>query len=106
MRRFSAILLLAAVPLLTLAVVQGEPSPAQPPAPMLDAELGVPLGEPLLSGEADVPASMDGVVEAVWDQARGPALAPVGGPALVGRVAPFSRPSRSSSSFRLTVRTR
>jgi hypothetical protein len=36
---------------------------------MLDAELGVPLGEPLLSGETDVPPSMDGVVEPVWDQA-------------------------------------
>jgi hypothetical protein len=36
---------------------------------MVDGDLGVPLGEPLLSGETDVPPSMDGVVEAAWDQA-------------------------------------
>ncbi len=69
MRRLSAILLLAAVLLLTLAVVQGEPSPVPSPAPILDDELGVPLGEPLLSGETDVPPAMDGAVEGMWDQA-------------------------------------
>ena len=73
MRRLSAIVLLAAVPLVALAMGQGEPSLAPPPTPMLDGELGVPLGEPLLSSETEVPPAMDGVVEAVWDQT--PALA-------------------------------
>jgi hypothetical protein len=68
-RRLAAILLLAAVPLVALAMGQGEPSPASSPTPMLDGDLGVPLGEPLLSNEVEVPPSMDGVVEEVWDQA-------------------------------------
>jgi hypothetical protein len=40
---------------------------------MLDAELGVPLGDPLLSAYTAQPPVMDGVVEAAWHQA--PALA-------------------------------
>ena len=70
MRRLLAtLLLLATVPLLTWAAGVEDQLPAPPPAVMLDAELAVPLGAPLLSratGEAVVP---DGVVEAEWDRA-------------------------------------
>jgi hypothetical protein len=36
---------------------------------VLDPELGVPLGEPLLSIATDASVAMDGAVEAAWEQA-------------------------------------
>jgi hypothetical protein len=45
---------------------------ATPPAPRLDPELGVPIGEPLHSAAIDTAPVMDGIVESVWEQA--PAL--------------------------------
>lgn len=42
---------------------------SSPPAPRLDPELGVPIGEPLRSAAVDTPLVMDGVVEAAWEQA-------------------------------------
>ena len=62
-----------AVALLVLAVtllawVVGQKT-ALPPAPRLDPELGVPIGEPLRSVAVAAPPSMDGVMEATWEQA-------------------------------------
>jgi hypothetical protein len=68
-RLLATLLLLAALPLLTLAVGGEEPLPPPPPAPMLDSELGVPLGAPLLSIPTGSPLAMDGAVEAAWDPA-------------------------------------
>jgi hypothetical protein len=64
------ILLLAALPLLAWAVE------ALPPAPRLDPELGVPIGEPLHSAAVDGPPPIDGVVEAIWKEAS-PLIAPL-----------------------------
>jgi hypothetical protein len=36
---------------------------------MLDPELGVPLGDPLVSPGANSPPAMDGIIEAEWQQA-------------------------------------
>ena len=46
--------------------VQG---PASAPAPRLDPDLGVPIGDPLPSTSIHTPPRMDGVAEAIWDQA-------------------------------------
>jgi len=62
-------LLLVAAPLLAGCVEQ----PPTPPPPGVDAELGVPLGAPLMSVFTASPPAMDGRVEAAWQQA--PALA-------------------------------
>ena len=70
MKRWPATLvLLAVVPLLILALRVGAAPPTPTPAPMLDPELGVPLGEPLLSTATDLGPAMDGAVEAAWEQA-------------------------------------
>ena len=61
--------LLTAVLLLVWAAGQGA---ASPPAPRLDPDLGVPIGEPLRSVAVTVPPSIDGRLEAAWEQA--PAL--------------------------------
>jgi hypothetical protein len=63
----ATLLMLVAVPLLTGVMGQGEASPA--PSPMFDPDLGVPIGEPLLSIATDAPPAMDGAVEAAWDRA-------------------------------------
>lgn len=64
---FGAIILaLLAVTLIVWALRQ---LPASAPAPRLDPDLGVPIGEPLLSTSIHEPPVMDGVVEAIWDQA-------------------------------------
>ena len=68
-RSLTIALLLLAVPLLALAVGREDQTPAPPPTPMVDAELGVPLGAPLLSPVAPSAPVMDGLVEEVWDQA-------------------------------------
>jgi len=51
----------------------GQPSalPPTPPPPSaaIEAELGVPLGAPLLSVEVQAAPLVDGLVEAVWDEA-------------------------------------
>jgi hypothetical protein len=72
-RRLAILLLLASVPLLALAVGTGDQTSPLPPTSMLDPELGVLLGDPLLSVPANVPPAMDGFVEAMW--AGAPALA-------------------------------
>lgn len=64
--------LLAAMPLLTLAVERGAVSPAPVSSPQVDDELGVQIGEPLYSVVAQGPLVMDGTVEAAWE--RAPAL--------------------------------
>lgn len=70
MRRSLAILvLLAAVPLLALAVGRVEQTSSPPPASMLDAELRVRLGDPLLSAATTSPPTMDGLAEAAWEGA-------------------------------------
>lgn len=69
MNRTAILLLLAAVPLLTLAVGAGGGAPAPRPSPMLDPELGISIGEPLRSISTDAPPTMDGAVEAAWDRA-------------------------------------
>jgi len=61
--------LLAALLLLALAVGCGAQTPTPPPTPRIDADLGVPIGAPLLSHAAPSAPVMDGLVEAVWDQA-------------------------------------
>ena len=43
---------------------------------MLDADLGVPLGIPLLSVATNTPPTMDGVMEDAWEQAQ-PATLPL-----------------------------
>jgi hypothetical protein len=63
------LLLLAAVPLVTLTVGQREPPPAPLSLPRLDAELGVAIGEPLYSAATGAPPVMDGIAEAAWDRA-------------------------------------
>jgi hypothetical protein len=65
-RTLTIALLLVAVPLLTLAVGQGGVPSAPLPLPTLDPDLGVPIGEPLLSSPTEAPPAMDGVVEEVW----------------------------------------
>jgi hypothetical protein len=62
-------LLLAVAPLLIWVVGQVEPSAAPPSPAMVDADLGVPLGEPLVSAMTGEPPVMDGLVEATWGQA-------------------------------------
>lgn len=62
--------LLLAVLLLTLAVGGGGTLSSPPPTPMHDPELGVPIGEPLLSTFTSVPPKMDGSVEATWHEAQ------------------------------------
>ena len=70
MRRWPATLgFLAVAPLLILAVGCGVLSPAPSSSPMLDPELGVPIGEPLLSTATDAELAMDGAIELVWEQA-------------------------------------
>jgi hypothetical protein len=61
----AVVLLLMVVPLL---VWTGGGLP--PPAPRLDPDLGVPIGEPLLSTVTTAPLAMDGLVEAEWQTAR------------------------------------
>lgn len=68
-RSLSYLLLLLAVPLLTLLVGRGEPSSAPPSLPMVDADLGVPIGDPLLSVPTTSPPTVDGTVDGVWEQA-------------------------------------
>jgi hypothetical protein len=70
------LLLLTAVPLLTWVMGRGRLSPAPPPSPQFDPDLGVPIGEPLLSAATNAPPVMDGAVEAAWDQAP-PLTAPL-----------------------------
>jgi hypothetical protein len=65
----AVLLLVAAAPLLVTAVGQGEPVSAPPPLPMVDPELGIPLGEPLHSAATDAQPVMDGTIEAAWEQA-------------------------------------
>jgi hypothetical protein len=67
--RVATLCLLAAVPLLVWAAGQ---EVASPPTLRLDPDLGVPIGEPLRSVAVTVPPSIDGRVEAAWQQA--PAL--------------------------------
>lgn len=70
MRRWLApLVLLAAVPLVALAVEGGEPPSLPSPPARVDPELGVPVGEPLHSVVTDASLVMDGAVEAAWDQA-------------------------------------
>jgi hypothetical protein len=71
-RTLTIALLLVAVPLLALVVGQGGAPSVPLPAPAQDPELGVPIGEPLLSSPAGLAPAMDGVVEEEWEQA--PAL--------------------------------
>jgi hypothetical protein len=60
-RRCLALLcLLVVVPLLPCA---------PPPTPMLDAELGVPLGAPLVSVATKSPPVLDGIVDSAWERA-------------------------------------
>ncbi len=42
--------------------------PAPASLPLVDPELGVPVGEPLISTATDAKLAMDGVVEAAWEQ--------------------------------------
>jgi hypothetical protein len=65
----AALVLLAAVPLLTLGVSCAELSPAPSPSPLLDPELGVPIGQPLHSAAIDASLDMDGAVEPEWELA-------------------------------------
>lgn len=62
----AVVLLVLAVPLLVWA---GGQEIASPPAPRLDHELGVPIGDPLRSVAVDTPPTIDGVVDAAWEQA-------------------------------------
>jgi hypothetical protein len=71
-RLLATLLLLAVVPLLIWAVGQVGASPASLPPAMVDADLGVPLGDPLVSALTRDPPVMDGIVEPAWHQA--PAL--------------------------------
>jgi hypothetical protein len=71
-RWLAALVLLAAVPLLTLAAGGGEPPSVSPPTSRLDPDLGVPIGEPLRSVSTGASPAMDGDIEATWEQA--PAL--------------------------------
>jgi hypothetical protein len=66
---FAGLVLLAAAPLLILAVEGGDNPPPPLPAPVLDPELGVPIGAPLRSMATDLSPVMDGMVEAEWEQA-------------------------------------
>jgi hypothetical protein len=63
------LLLVVAAPLVTWAMVQGAAPPASSPAPRLDPELAVPIGEPLRSAFTTTAPAMDGVVEGTWDAA-------------------------------------
>ena len=65
----AVVLLVLIVPLLVWAAGQGTPSP---PAPRIDPDLGVPIGDPLRSVAVAVPPVVDGQVDAAWEQA--PAL--------------------------------
>lgn len=70
MKRWVApLLLLAAVPLLTLVLVQGELSSGPSSFSRADPELGVPIGEPLYSVGTNTPPVMDGAVDVAWEQA-------------------------------------
>jgi hypothetical protein len=61
--------LLAAIPLIVLAVEGREGGSLLSPPAQIDPELGVPVGEPLHSVATDASLAMDGAVEAAWDQA-------------------------------------
>jgi hypothetical protein len=75
-RWLATLVLLAVVPLLAVAMGDANsPSPIAPPA-RVDAELGVPVGEPLRSMATDAHLTVDGAVEAAWDQAP-PLTAPL-----------------------------
>ncbi len=65
----AGVLLVLAVPLLAWAAKQAT---ASLPVQRLDPELGVPIGEPLRSVAVDAAPTIDGVVDASWEQA--PAL--------------------------------
>ena len=65
----AAVLLVLTTPLLVWAAV---PWTAAPPVQRLDPDLGVPIGEPLRSVAVDAPPTVDGVIDAAWEQA--PAL--------------------------------
>lgn len=66
-RTTSAIALVVLAPILLVwASVQG---PAPVSAPRLDPDLGVPIGDPLPSTLIHTPPVMDGVAEAIWEQA-------------------------------------
>ena len=69
----ASLCLLAAVPLLVWAAGLAT---APPPAPRLDPDLGVSIGEPLHSPAVEAPPVMDGRIEAAWDQAP-PLVAPL-----------------------------
>jgi hypothetical protein len=60
----AAALLILVVPFLVWA---GEG--LAPPLPRLDPDLGVPIGEPLLSAATAAPPVMDGLVETTWETA-------------------------------------
>ncbi|MFN2291487.1 MAG: hypothetical protein ACK2UC_09890 [Anaerolineae bacterium] len=65
--RAAALALWAGVLLLTWAAAQAAPQPG----PRVDADLGVPIGAPLLSVSAETPPVMDGSADAIWDHAPG-----------------------------------
>jgi hypothetical protein len=71
--KIAVMVMTAAVPLLVWAAGQGA---ASPPAPRLDPELGVPIGDPLRSVAVAATPVMDGLVEAAWAQAS-PLAAPL-----------------------------
>jgi hypothetical protein len=68
----AAILLLVLVLAELLVVWVAGRKVASPPAPRLDPDLGVPIGEPLRSVAVDAPPVVDGIVDAAW--ASAPAL--------------------------------
>ena len=70
MRCWAATLgLLIVVPLLILALSPGAMPPGPASLPLVDPDLGVPIGDPLLSAATDAELVMDGTVEEAWDQA-------------------------------------
>lgn len=68
-RWLATLLLLVAVPLLTLEAGQEELSSSLSPLSRVDPELGVPIGEPLYSVGTNTPPVIDGAIDAVWEQA-------------------------------------
>jgi hypothetical protein len=70
-RRILAVLIvLAAVPLLALVSRPGEPRSDLHPAPVLDPDLGVPVGAPLQAAATSTSPTLDGVVDAAWESAQ------------------------------------